>query len=402
MKFYRIAGWCVLILLLATLACQATALFELQASQAKGKGVDIPIFEYDPSWPKPLPNNWITGNFGGMYIDSKDHIWVFHRPGTTTGNSERYGLTGEGECCFPAPPVLEFDLAGNLLQAWGPIHEPNGQLVGKQVWGPFPDVEWPRSEHGIFVDYKDNVWLSSEAEPSQVLKFTRDGKFLMRIGKEQGKSSNDTTNLGGPAGLVVDPKTNELYVADGYKNRRVIVFDADTGVYKRHWGAYGKRPADGPQHGSPSGPPVEDPSTFTQQFRLVHCVVQSKDGLLYVCDRRNNRIQVFRTDGTFVKQGLIAPQSLGFGAVHTIAFSPDREQRFLYVADGANKKIWTLRREDLAILDSFGHGGRAGGQFILAHAIATDSHGNIYLGESIGNGRVQRFKFVGMRSSTSH
>jgi hypothetical protein len=186
-----------------------------------------------------------TGNIGGMYIDSKDHIWVFHRPGTTTGNSERYGLTGEGECCLPAPPVLEFDLAGNLLQAWGPIHEPNGQLVGKQVWGPFPDVEWPRSEHGIFVDYKDNVWLSSEAEPSQILKLTRDAKFLMRIGKEQGKSSNETTNLGGPAGLVVDPKTNELYVADGYKNRRVIVFDADTGVYKRHWGAYGKRPADG-------------------------------------------------------------------------------------------------------------------------------------------------------------
>jgi DNA-binding beta-propeller fold protein YncE len=404
------------IALLGALAVGSIVLGKRAVVQAAS--VMAPRFEVDPLWPKPLPNHWLLGQTIGVSVDAQDHIWIIHRAGSLEPG-ERHATTTPpiAQCCAPAPPVLEYDQAGNLLRHWG---------------GPGQGYNWPDSNHGITIDYKGNVWIGGNGRGPQpaagrgrgpaaednegqtgdafqsfadnmVLKFTQDGKFLMQIGKpSSSKGSNDIDNLRLPAKTFVDSKTNELYVADGYKNRRVIVFDADTGAYKRHWGAYGKRPADGPQHGSPSGPPVEDPSTFSQQFRLVHCVVQSKDGLLYVCDRRNNRIQVFRTDGTFVKEGLIAPQSLGFGAVHTIAFSPDREQRFLYVADGANKKVWTLRREDLAILGSFGHGGRAGGEFILAHAIATDSHGNIYLGESIGNGRVQRFKFVGMRSSTSH
>ncbi|HEV8316550.1 MAG TPA: hypothetical protein VGQ10_04040 [Vicinamibacterales bacterium] len=362
---------------------------------------EVPAFEYDATWPKPLPNNWLTGNIGAMAIDSKDHIWVAHRPGSTTSLSERYGLTGDGECCFPAPPVLEFDQAGNLLQSWGPIHDDKGQLLGKQVWGPHPEVEWTLSEHGIYVDYKDNVWVGSQNPPSQVLKFTRDGKFILRIGKEESKSSNDTMSLAGPTGLVVDPKTNELFIADGYRNRRVIVFDADTGAYKRHWGAYGKRPPDGPLGGNP----IEgkyDPNVRSQQFATVHCAMQSKDGLLYICDRVNNRIQVFQTNGTFVREGLVAPQTRGFGAVHALAFSPDREQRFLYVADGANKKVWILQRNDLRILGSFGTGGRGGGQLLIAHALAVDSKGNIYVGETINNNRVQRFRFTGMRPSSSN
>lgn len=393
----KVAGFSVLIAVIVTLGGREAATVTSQ-NQAKSQGSDVPTFQYDPTWPKPLPNNWITGNIGAMAIDSKDHVWVAHRPGTTTSLSERYGLTGEGECCFPAPPVIEFDPAGNVVQAWGPIHDAKGELLGKQTWGPFPDVAWPLSEHGIFVD--DNyVWVSSQNPPSQVLKFTRDGKFLMRIGKEEAKSSNDTVNLAGPTQMFVDPKTNEVFIADGYRNRRVIVFDAATSAYKRHWGAYGKRPPDGPL----AGTPIEgdyDPNVRSQQFATVHCAMLSKDGLVYICDRVNNRIQVFRPDGTFVKEGLVAPRTRGFGAVHAIGFSPD--QRFLYVADGANKKIWILRRDDLKILGSFGTGGRAGGQLLIAHALAVDSSGNVYVGETIDNNRVQRFKFMGLRPSTSY
>ena len=359
----------------------------------------IPTFEYDPTWPKPLPNNWMTGSIGAMAMDSQNHIWVAQRPGSTTNLSERYGLEGLGECCFPAPPVMEFDPEGNLIQAWGPIHDDQGQLLGDQVWGPHPDVAWPVSEHGLFVD-EDTVWVGSRQQqdspvPSQLMRFTRDGTFLMRIGQQEATSSNDPVNLAGPTGIVVDAETNEVFVADGYRNRRVVVFDADTGVYKRHWGAYGKPPPDGPQGGSPVEGPY-DPEVISEQFATVHCLMMSRDGLVYVCDRQNNRIQVFQKDGTFVQEAVIAT-SKGFGAVHAIAFSSEAEQRFLYVGDGANKKVWILRRETLETVGSFGRGGRGGGEFLVVHALAVDAEGNVYVGETINNNRVQKFRFVGMR-----
>ena len=364
------------------------------ADEIPAVGDGIPAFEYDPTWPKPLPNNWITGSIGAMAIDSQSHIWVAQRPGSTTNLSERYGLEGLGECCFPAPPVMEFDPEGNLIQAWGPIHDNQGQLLGDQAWGPYPDVAWPVSEHGIFVD-EDTVWVGSQSNPSQILRFTRDGTFLMRIGQQEATSSNDPLNLAGPTGIVVDAETNEVFVADGYRNRRVVVFDADTGVYKRHWGAYGKPPPDGPQGGSPVEGPY-DPEVISEQFATVHCLMMSRDGLLYVCDRQNNRIQVFQKDGTFVQEAVIAT-SKGFGAVHAIGFSPEAEQRFLYVGDGANKKVWILRRETLETVGSFGSGGRGGGKFLIVHALAVDAQGNVYVGETINNNRVQKFRFVGMR-----
>jgi DNA-binding beta-propeller fold protein YncE len=367
------------------------------APKAKDQANEIPIFQYDPTWPKPLPNNWNTGNIGAMVIDAKDHVWVLQRPATTTSLSENYGLTGDGDCCFPAPPVLEIDQAGNLVQSWGPIHDKDGKLIGKQVWGPFPDVEWPLNEHGIFVDDK-YVYVDSANAPSQLLKFTRDGKFVRRWGKNEAKSDNDTQNLAGPTQMFVDPKTNELYVADGYRNRRIIVFDAETGAYKRHWGAYGHKPPDTPLGSNP----IEgnyDPNKRSQNFATVHCVVQSKDGMIYVCDRVNDRVQVFKTDGTFVKEGLVGQNAHGFGSVHGLGFSPD--QRFLYVADGANKKIWILRRDDLKVLGSFSSGGRLGGEIMIAHTLAVDSKGNVYVGETIDNNRVQRFKFMGMHPATS-
>ncbi len=363
---------------------------------AKGQG-EIPTFQFDATWPKPLPNNWNTGNIGAMVVDSKDHIWVAHRPATTTSLSENYALTGDGDCCSPAPPILEFDQAGNLVQSWGPIHDKDGKLIGKQVWGPFPDIAWPLSEHGIFVD-DTYVYVDSQTASSQLLKFTRDGKFVRRFGKDEAKSSNDPQNLAGPTQMFVDPKSNELYVADGYRNRRIIVFDADTGAYKRHWGAYGHKPPDGPQGGTPIEG-VYRPGMKSQNFATVHCAIQSKDGLIYVCDRVNDRIQVFKTDGTFVKEGWVGANAKGFGSVHGLGLSPD--QRFLYVADGANKKIWIVRRDDLKVLGSFSSGGRMGGQVMIAHTLAVDSKGNVYVGETIDNDRVQRFKFTGMRSATS-
>lgn len=364
---------------------------------------EIPTFQYDPTWPRPLPNLWNTGNIGGISIDSKDHIWIVQRPASTGQWGENYGLTGEGECCFPAPPIMEFDQAGNLLQAWGPIHDKRGGLISKQVWSPIPsggnrldpgDPEWPLSEHGIFVD-DASVYVGGNSTPSQILKFNRNGGYVRRFGEQEAKSSNDRQNFAKPTQMFVDPKANELYVADGYGNRRIVVLDAETGAYKRHWGAYGRKPADGPQGDQPVEGEYDPARPRSQSFAKVHCVVPSKDGLVYVCDAGNHRIQVFKTDGTFVLEGLVGEKARGFGSVHGIGISPD--QRFLYVADGANKKIWILRRADLKVIGSFSSGGRMGGQVLVAHAVAVDSKGNVYVGESIDNDRVQRFNFTGVR-----
>lgn len=332
------------------------------------------------------------GNVGALAIDDKDHIWVVHRPGSLTGLSETFGMTGESECCYPAPPVLEFDAQGNVVQSWGPIHDKDGKLVGKQVWGPFPDVEWPLSEHGIYVD-DQYVWIGAQSPPSQLLKFSRDGRFVMRIGRAEAATSNDTDRLGGPTQMFVRKGTNELFVADGYRNRRVIVFDSVSGTYLRHWGAYGTKPTDGPLGGTPVEGKYQ-PGSASKQFATVHCAVMTSDQLVYICDRVNNRIQVFRPDGTFVREAFIAPKTLAFGAVQAIGVSPD--ERFMYVADGANKKVWIVRRSDLSTVGSFGSGGRMGGQIMLAHALVVDRQGNVYVGETVDNNRVQKFAFKGM------
>jgi DNA-binding beta-propeller fold protein YncE len=359
--------------------------------------VQAPRFEVDPMWPKPLPNHWVIGSVIGVTADSNDHIWIIHRGGSL--EAKETSLTTKGaECCAAAPPVLEFDEEGNLIGHWG---------------GPGSGYDWPSSNHGIDVDYKGNVWIGGNgrgASPaplaadeskmggagyihdSMVLKFSQAGKFLMQIGKPgQSRGSNDTANLRLPAKTLVDPKTNELYVADGYGNRRVIVYDADTGAYKRHWGAYGHKPDDtqlGPYN--PSEPPP-------QQFRNpVHCVVLAHDGLLYVCDRTNDRIQVFKTDGTFVKEVFIAKNTLVDGSVFDIALSKDPEEKYLYVADGSNMKVHILQRDNLEELTAFGDGGRQPGEFYAVHSIATDSKGNIFTTETYRGQRVQKFHFRGL------
>jgi len=322
------------------------------AAQAAGP----PHFQVDPSWPKPLPHNWRFGEVSGVAVDGHDHVWVIQRPAGAD----------------PAPPVIEFDPAGNLVQGWG---------------GPGRGYDWFTSEHGIYVDPKGFVWVGGNGhEDGQILKFSHDGKFVLEIGHPGAPTdSNDTSRLGRPTGMRLDPVANELYVSDGYANHRVIVFDADTGAYKRHWGAYGLRPTDRHLTYDPKAPPA-------RQFgNPVHCVSLSRDGLVYVCDRKNDRIQVFRHDGGFVAEWFVRPETRGLGSAWDLAFSPDAAQSFLYCADGTNDEVHILRRSDGHVVGSFGTSGRRPGQFHWLHTLAADSGGNIFTTEVDKANRVQKF-----------
>jgi hypothetical protein len=341
--------------------------------------VEAPRFEVDPTFPKPLPNDWLMGMAIGVAVDAQDHIWVVHRPDTlSAAEAAAEQNPPTAQCCRRAPPILQFDQQGNLLSAWG---------------GPGEGYEWPQSNHGIFVDHKGIVWIGGNgAKDAHVLKFTQEGKFIAQYG-QFGKSggSNDTLNFGRVAKIFVDPKANEAYLADGYGNKRVAVIDADTGAFKRYWGAYGNKPDDtnlGPYN--PDAPPA-------QQFRTpVHCSDLSVDGLVYVCDRPNNRLQVFTREGQFVREQVIAKRTLGDGAVWDVAFSRDPGQRYLYVADGKNERVYILRRDTLEIVSAFGDGGRQPGQFFAVHSIVTDSTGNIFTTETYEGRRLQRFNFKGV------
>ena len=213
----------------------------------------------------------------------------------------------------------------------------------------------------------------------------------MQLGEyDVNAGSNDEDLLGGPAGIWVDPATNEVYIADGYRNRRVIVYDAETGAYLRHWGAYGEMPDDDVnlRGRDPAGPP---PS----QFSTVHGLMGSRDGLIYVADRRGNRIQVFQHSGEFVTEKIIAPETLASGSAFVVGLSPDADQEWLYLADGTNHKVWVLRRSDLEVVGEFGRGGRQVGQFLRPHGMSVDSQGNIYVGEASTGRRVQKFTVSG-------
>jgi len=349
-----------------------------------------PTYQVDPMWPKPLPNRWLVGAIAGVAVDARDHVWIVHRPGTLQPNETR-------SIWRAAPPVLEFDQDGTLVSSWG---------------GPGAGYEWPDLEHGIYIDHQDNVWLGGGGEKdAQLLKFTRQGTFVLQIGRKgQNAGSNDTKNLGGAANVTVDREANEVYVADGYVNHRVIVFDATTGAYKRHWGAYGKRPDDeyftqaGERLPSPFSGAVQnenrpsqyDPDVPSPQFRIVHAVRIARDGLVYVCDRTNDRIQVFRKDGTFVAEKFIARQTLGSGSVWDIGFSTDPAQTYLIVPDGTNQQVYILRRDTLEVVSGFGQGGHWAGQFYGAHNLAIDSKGNLFIGETYEGKRVQKFSYLGM------
>jgi DNA-binding beta-propeller fold protein YncE len=356
------------------------------AARAGIGAVDAPMFEVDPLWPQPLPNSWLLGSAIGVGVDSRDHVYVIHRRDSFNERTEIGAATDPptGECCLPAPNILEFDPEGNLVNSWG---------------GPGEGYDWPSSNHGLSIDHMDNIWIGGNGmADSHILKFSRDGRFLLQVG-EPGlggePDSHATTRFGRVAKIAFDAASNEAYLADGYGNKRVAVIDMNTGAVKRFWGAYGNAPDDtrpGPY--DPDAPPA-------QQFRNpVHCAEPTNDGLVYVCDRQNNRIQVFRRDGSFVKEQRVAPRTLGDGAVWDIAFSRDPEQKYLYLADGKNMKVYIMDRESLEILTTFGTGGRQPGQFFAVHSIATDSRGNIFTTETYEGKRVQKFVFKGVGAVT--
>ena len=396
----------------AVIAVLAIAQYTLQTvarAQENGSANRAGIYEVDRMWPKPLPNNWVLGSTVGLAVDARDHVFVVHRGQATLdpkfasqmvfAPAARGGRAGAapaapargdaaiGEevasgakpisdlCCASAPPVLEFDPAGNLVNHWG---------------GPGTGFEWPPSMHGITIDGKDNVWLAGNGG-NTVLKFSKDGKFLLQIGKNgASKGNKDTANLSRPAEVEVDMAANEVYVADGYGNRRVIVYDADKGTFKRMWGAYGKPPTDDPNV-------TYDPAKpLSTNWQTVHCASLANDGLVYVCDRVNDRIQVFKKDGTYIKEAQIAKRTLGDGVTFDIAFSKDPQQRLMYVADGANHRVWQLLRDPLQVLNHIGNGGRYPGQFYATHNVSLDSKGNLYTVETYTGARVQKFSYKGL------
>jgi DNA-binding beta-propeller fold protein YncE len=385
------------IVLRAGLAAIALMLTGTAQAQQAASSVTAPKFEVDTMWPKPLPNHWILGSVVGVAVDADDHVWVTHRGTATVDENEKRLDSKTANCCAVAPPILEFDQAGNLLRYWG---------------GPGAGYEWPTAMHAISFDPQGNLWLGGNGiDDSQILKFTKDGKFLLQVGKKGARkkpgapkgegqygatadyagNSNDPESFGKVAQIFVDQKTNEAFVADGYLNKRVAVLDASTGKFKRSWGAYGSKPVDTPLPDyDPSAPP-------SQIFRNpVHCAVLSVDRLLYVCDRRNDRIQVFTPDGKFVKEGFYDTNTKGSGAVWDITMSKDPGQKYLYVADGTNNQIKVIDRQSLKLLTTFGDGGRQPGQFYGVHSLAVDSKGNLYTTETWEGKRVQRFVFKGV------
>jgi DNA-binding beta-propeller fold protein YncE len=347
----------------------AIALFAPLAASAEG-----PAFKVDPQWPKPLPNNWILGQVGGMTSDAEDNIWVFQRPRSLTDDEKGATLNPpRSKCCVPAPSVLVFTPAGDLVKAWGGPGENQG-------------FDWPAVEHGILVDNKGFVWLTgSGKDDGMILKFTTDGTFVKQLGKRGPlTSSTDLSQFGQAAGLAIDAPANEIYVADGYGNHRVAVIDADTGEIKRIWGAYGKPPTDEklPDY-NPDSPQFANP---------VHCVVLAENGLVYVCDRRNNRVQVFHKDGSFVRQYVFDPKTLGSGSAWGIGFSPlDKEQSYFVLLDGTNNEMKTVRVSDGTVVGTSGHPGRQAGEFHWVHAGAFDSRGNFYTGEVDTGKRLQKW-----------
>jgi DNA-binding beta-propeller fold protein YncE len=372
---------------IASLALAGTVLLAACASApvAQPQAREVPVFEVDPSWPK-LPPKWVFGQVSSVSIDERGHAWILQRPSSVRADQKNR----------IAPPVLEFDEAGNFVQGWG---------------GPGAGYDWPETEHGIYVDPKGYVWIGGNGKTDHhLVKFTKDGRFVMQIGRKGASQGNsDTRNVNMAADTFVHSPTNELIVADGYGNRRIIVFDADTGAFKRMWGAFGNVPSDTvtPKPKVPEDariPAKEETGPGPDHFdNPVHAARVSNDGLVYVSDRGGKRVQVFTLDGKFVTQAFVdrwceAPHCGNGQTVASTAFSPDPEQRFLYVASRSPARVWILDRKTLEPLDSFGRPGVAPGEFYVLHHMNTDSKGNLYVTEVQDGKRAQKFVFKGLKT----
>lgn len=393
-KMWRGVGFLAAIVALAVIYTGGQEPTAAQTAQTR-----LPLFEVDPNWPD-VPADLAMGQVGGIDADAQDHVWVSSRP-TSIDSQDLLGEKGIADCCKAAPPIVEFDQNGKYVRGWGgPAANTEyewstrSSKIGSRQGG---DSRAENGEHDVHADATGSVWVGGNGQgDSQILKFTREGKFLLQIGKHaQNKGSSDTQNVNRSAGYYYHQKANELFVADGYGNRRVIVFDAATGAYKRHWGAYGKMPDDAaPRTRTADGPPP-------QQFNTVHGITISNDDLVYVADRANNRVQVFNPNGTFVKEAFISRRTTeGPGTAFDVTLSHEPDQRYLYVADGTNAHIVIMDRKTLQILGQIGRYGRQSGRFFHLHSITSDSKGNIYTGESLGM-RVQKFAFKGYSAATT-
>jgi DNA-binding beta-propeller fold protein YncE len=347
------------------------------AAQTGKKPGKIPSYRVDADWPHELPNNWILGQVGGMTVDHQNHLWVLQRPRTVPevalGRAQNPPTTA---CCITAPAVLEFGADGKVMRSWG---------------GPGFIEEWPDTEHGIHVDGGGNVWITGNGRTDRlVIKFSPEGKHLLTIGKKSDAPLNnqDVTMLGRPSGLTVDDSAHEVFIADGYLNSRVMVFDSETGAFKRGWGAYGAKLEEIANTPRAKYTPGQPPA---KQLNLVHCLALSKDGLIYICDRTNDRIQVFAKDGRFVSEFVVHPETQGMGSVVNLGFSADPDQKFLIAADDGNSMVRILDRKSGAEVSQFGHRGHNAGQFEALHQLAVDANGVIYTGEAGGGMRIQKF-----------
>lgn len=347
---------------LALAACGRAA----PAATAAGPDDGVPSFEVDPGWPK-LPRNWVLASAIGLMVDHLGHVWVSHRAELVTDSML---ALADSQPAIQAPLVMELD--------------PEGRVV--QTWGDHAHVaDWPPVLHSLFEDQDGFIWTTAR-DQQQIFKLTRDGRRVLTIGRlDETAGSADTARLGRPADMQVEPRTGELFVVDGYTNRRVVVFDGKTGAYKRHWGAYGEPPNDALVRDTTA--PMR-----ARQYDLVHNLVLSKDGLVYVADQNNSRVQVFDESGRFVAEKVVRP---GDGAATALALSHEPDQRFLYVGDGSQDKIWILRRRDLEVVGEFGSRGKAPGQFGRPHNMDVDAQGNLYVTEAAPGMRVQKFTFRG-------
>ncbi len=364
MRSRIIAGWSVVALVVAVGLSGSGHGPAVVAAEAQG---GVPQFEVDASWPN-MPNDWVTGQVSSVTVDANDVVWVLHRPRTV----------GEDQGT-PAPPVIAFEKDGTFVRAWG---------------GDAEGYDWPANEHGIHVDPDGNVWVGGNgAAPESddmLLKFTPEGELLLQIGGRARSGGNaDTASPMRPAESFVHG--GEVFVADGYGNRRVVVFDAETGEYKRMWGAFANEPID---TSVSTGEP--DDRGGVSQFGIVHGIEVSSDGLVYVADRGNSRVQVFDLDGTYRTQGFVNPGDESASTVAGLAFSPDAGQRFMYSADQGNSHIHVIDRATLEVLDTFGANGAAPGEFQALHHLDTDSDGNLYTAEAQRGRRAQKLTYTGM------
>lgn len=365
------------------------------AAEASASGSQMPNFKVDPKWPT-IPNGWTLGQVSDVAVDSQDNIWILQRPRTV-----KPGVS-------TGPPVMIFGPDGKYVRGWG---------------GPGEGYDWPKTEHGIFIDYKGNVWICGSGRDDQVLKFTNEGKFVMQLGHGgHDKTNQNTADFWMPTDAFVYPQTNEVFISDGYGNKRIIVFDADSGKFKRMWGAFGNVPSDSPEstivaamsgRRAPTNPNRTLANQFDpndpgpSQFDTVHDVKISHDGLVYVADRGGKRVQVFTIMGKYVAQVWVdrwceqAGEGCGNGqTAASVAFSSDPAQQFLFVGSRSPARVWVFDRKTLQPLESFGRPGIGPGEFDALHEMATDSHGNLYVTEVEDGRRVQKFVFGGLVAAT--